>query len=46
MSRVKVPNETLEAINLLTEISKTIPERVSNIVQDLENLDYHITNSE
>ena len=46
LSRVKVPTETRDAINLLTEISKTIPERVGTLVQEIEGLDRPITNSE
>lgn len=32
LSRVKVPTETRDAINLLTDIAKSIPERVSTLV--------------
>lgn len=46
LSRVKVPTETRDAINLLTDISKTIPERVATLVQEIEGLDRPITNSE
>jgi hypothetical protein len=35
LSRVKVPTEIRDAINLLTEISKSIPERVSSLVQEV-----------
>lgn len=45
VSRVKVSNETRNAVNILTEVGRSIPERVTAVVQELENLDYVITNS-
>lgn len=46
LSRVKVPTETRDAINILTDIAKSIPERAATLILEMESLDRPLTNSE
>lgn len=43
--RLKVPQHLKEAVDTLTEVSKSISDRVNALVAAIENLDEVITNS-
>ncbi len=45
VNRIKLPQNLKDAVTNLTEVAKSIPEKVENIIMELENLDEVFTNS-
>ena len=45
VNKLKIPQYLKDSVDLLTEVSKTISDRVNALVIALENLDENVTNS-
>jgi hypothetical protein len=45
VNKLKIPQYLKDSVDLLTEVSKTISDRVNALVIALENLDETVTNS-